>query len=287
MREDHSLYGLYREGISLLEEKGFPEASQDAWLLFSHVFGISRATLYASPEEAAPPDKEKEYRTLLEQRLTHVPVQYLTGEAPFWGESYLVSKDTLIPRMDTEVLVEEALSFARKKGNELDILDLCTGTGCILFSLLRELPNSRGVGVDISPGAVSLAKQNAKRLGVSCEMYEGDLFGAKELLGRRFDLIVSNPPYIASSEIMGLMEEVRLFEPALALDGGEDGLLFYRRIIAGAKQYLKEGAGLLMEIGCSQGEAVSALCRQEGYGSVHVVRDLSGLDRVVTCVNEV
>lgn len=317
MSQNRSLYALYREGISLLTEGGMEEAASDVWLLFESVFGVTKAELFARPEALPAPGQEERFFSLLERRLAHEPVQYLTGEAPFFGEMFAVSSDTLIPRMDTEVLVEEALSFARQRWQEragvgtkgknseeknsedkdsepFSILDLCTGTGCVLLSLLKDHPSWEGIGTDVSPGALAVAGENAGRLGASgsgpsgsAAFYEGDLFGALDtsaLSGKRFDLITANPPYIASGVIPTLQEEVRCHEPALALDGGEDGLLFYRRILARAGEFLKPGGGLFFEIGFDQGEAVLALCREAGFSGAALKRDLAGKDRVVLCL---
>ena len=270
---------LYRKGTQILQE-GDSEAGTDAFLLLEHVFSLRRADLYADPDRPADPKGEERYLSLIRQRLAHVPVQYLTGEASFFGYSFQVSPAVLIPRQDTEVLVERALElFKGRKG--ASVLDLCTGSGCILLSLLLSLEGATGVGTDLSREALEVARANREAMGVEAELYEGDLFDIPALEKRRFSLITANPPYIESEEIGELMSEVRDHEPRLALDGGADGLTLYRRICREASGHLLREGVLLMEIGYRQGEAVSRLCRENGFEEVRVIRDLSGLDRVV------
>jgi len=181
----------------------------------------------------------------------------------------------LIPRQDTEVLVEEALKYLKP---EMRFLDLCTGSGCILLSLLHFCKEAEGVGVDISLEALEVAAENKARLHPVAELLQSDLFAAVE---GRFDVIVSNPPYIRSEEIQHLMEEVRLHDPLLALDGHEDGLYFYRAIAKKSPSYLKRGGWLLVEIGHDQGSDVSRLLEEQGFCEIEIVKDLAGLSRVV------
>ena len=193
------------------------------------------------------------------------------------GYSFLVSTATLIPRQDTEILVEEV----SKEADGKRVLDLCTGTGCILLSLAKLCRLAEAVGTDISPEAVKTAEENAKRLEVEASFYCGDLFAAVPE-GARFDILVSNPPYIPSAVIDTLQPEVREHEPMRALDGDADGLKFYREIIKNAKNYLTNQGRIFFEIGCEQGAEVSGLLCAAGFHKIRVIKDLTGLDRVVT-----
>ena len=229
-----------------------------------------------------------EYLELIGRRAGHIPVQQLTHQAFFMGYEFYVNENVLIPRQDTETLVEEGLKCLEDV-EKPEILDMCTGSGCILISLLLERQDARGAGVDVSPEALEVAKENASLLKVEnrADFVESDLFsapyfcekGGKE--GGKYDILISNPPYIATEEIETLMEEVRLHDPRKALDGMEDGLYFYRKITKEAGKYLKPGGWLLYEIGCTQGEAVSEMLRNAGFEKIQVVKDLPGLDRVV------
>lgn len=190
---------------------------------------------------------------------------------------FKVNEHTLIPRQDTEILVEEAM---RHLCDGMQILDLCTGSGCILLSLLKYSNECEGTGTDISEEALKMARENAQRLQLEAAFLEGDLFTPINK-GMLFDMIVSNPPYIRTAEIDTLMPEVRGHEPVSALDGGEDGLYFYKRIVSEAPAYMRRGACLLFEIGCEQKEAVAALMQEAGFTQIEVFRDYAGLDRVV------
>ncbi|MBR4767761.1 MAG: peptide chain release factor N(5)-glutamine methyltransferase, partial [Lachnospiraceae bacterium] len=234
-------------------------------------------------DEELPYAKEKtaEYEHLIAQRAKRIPLQHITGECGFMGLTFLVSPDALIPRQDTETLVEEAMKDLH---DGMRILDLCTGTGCILLSLLHYSNDCEGTGSDFSEKALVLAKKNAERiLGeddktgaarfVLCDLWDG--------IEGEFDLVVSNPPYIASDVIGSLQPEVRDHDPRMALDGGPDGLSFYRRIIDGLSAHLVPGGEVLFEIGYDQGKALSELLSDAGYKYIEIIRDLSGLDRVV------
>lgn len=205
-------------------------------------------------------------------------MQHILGYQEFMGLRFQVTGDVLIPRQDTETLVEEVMRYLH---DDMCILDLCTGSGCILLSLLKYSNHCKGVGSDLSEAALKVAEGNARALGLEAEFIRSDLF---ERITGKFEIIVSNPPYIPSGEIPELMEEVREHDPLMALDGGKDGLFFYKKIIAHAGDYLYPGGMLFFEIGCSQGDAVSRLMRQAGYQEVSVCQDLSGLDRVVSGV---
>jgi len=216
-----------------------------------------------------------EYESVLNKRAEHVPLQYITGEQEFMGIPFHVNDAVLIPRQDTETLVEEALKVIRPG---MKVLDMCTGSGCILISILKNVVDVTGFGYDISKQAINVAKENAKLNNVNATFERSDLF---DDVSDTFDVIVSNPPYIPTDVIGGLMPEVAVYEPMQALDGKEDGLHFYRRIVADASKYLNPEGKLLFEIGHDQGESVSSLMKEAGYKDVRVVKDLAGNDRVV------
>ena len=225
--------------------------------------------------EDVPKEQKEAYETVLKKRAEHIPLQHITGEQEFMGLPFLVNADVLIPRQDTEILVEEALKKA-KPG--MKILDLCTGSGCIIISMLKYRPDLYGTASDLSAAALRVAEKNAKINKVTPVFVQGDLF---EPVEGAFDMIISNPPYIPTAEIEKLMPEVRKYEPFLALDGKEDGLAFYKRIIEEGYSYLNPGGYLLFEIGYDQGKEVSVRMEQAGYQGVKVIKDLAGLDRVV------
>ena len=256
-----------------------PDADLDAWYLLEWCTGVSRSHYLAYPDEIISHDQEEQYRVSLVKRERRIPLQQITGEQEFMGLSFYVNEHVLIPRQDTEILVEETAKFLR---DGMQFLDLCTGSGCILLSLLYLKPGVEGTGVDLSPEALKVAEKNRERLGAKAALIQSDLFDKIE---SAFDVIVSNPPYIKRAEIETLMDEVRLHEPYMALDGHEDGLYFYRKIAEEAPKYLRAGGGLFLEIGCDQGACVAELLRQQGFADVKVVKDLAGLDRVVEGFN--
>ena len=256
-----------------------PDADLDAWYLLEWCTGVSRSHYLAYPDEIISHDQEEQYRASLVKRERRIPLQQITGEQEFMGLSFYVNEHVLIPRQDTEILVEETAKFLR---DGMQFLDLCTGSGCIPLSLLHLKPGVEGTGVDLSPEALKVAEKNRERLGANAALIQSDLFDKIE---SAFDVIVSNPPYIKRAEIETLMDEVRLHEPYMALDGHEDGLYFYRKIAEEAPKYLRAGGGLFLEIGCDQGACVAELLRQQGFADVKVVKDLAGLDRVVEGFN--
>ena len=270
-----TLREAWKLGKDRLTEPQVPDADLDAWYLLEWCTGVNRSHYLAWPEEAISPEQEEQYRQTLNQRERRIPLQQITGEQEFMGLSFYVNEHVLIPRQDTEVLVEETAKFLK---DGMSFLDLCTGSGCILLSLLHLRAGAEGTGADLSPEALKVAAQNRERLGVKAELIESDLFDKIE---GTFDVIVSNPPYLKREEIETLMDEVRLHEPYMALDGHEDGLYFYRKIAEEAPKHLRAGGGLFLEIGWDQGESVSELLREQGFSDVKVVKDLAGLDRVV------
>ena len=270
---------LLKWGTDELTAHDVENAALDAWYLLEHIYGISRVDFLmrrSDSFDAAQMEKSTAYQALIRQRSEGFPVQYLTGSTEFMGLPFFVNEHVLIPRQDTEVLVETALSMM-KPGCRL--LDMCTGSGCIVLSLAKLGTVTWGIGADISEEALKVAERNRENLGLSqVKLVHSDLFGSVEGV---FDMIVSNPPYICSDVIPTLMEEVREHEPMQALDGGADGLDFYRKIIQGAKEHLCGGGQLFFEIGYDQGEAVQRLMEQAGYREVECVQDFAGLDRVV------
>ena len=268
----------YNEAVSLLNKSDVREAGLDARLLLEFVCGTDRNTLLAHPDREVSAEEEKRFRELVERRCQREPLQYITGEQEFMGLPFKTGRDTLIPRQDTECLVEEAM---KELHDGMEILDVCCGTGCILLSLLHFSNDCKGLGVDYSAEAVRLARENAALLGIEAGFAVSDMF---EKVDGVFDMIVSNPPYIPKDIIPTLDPEVARFEPLAALDGGEDGLDFYRILSAESKKHLKRGGLFYAEIGYDQKEAVTEIFEKEGYSYVEVTKDLAGLDRVVKAV---
>ena len=269
----------YREavefGTKCLTDAGVPDAALDAWYLLQMVCKIERSYYYVHGEEDITQDAQKEYEIAVQKRAEHIPLQYIVGEQEFMGLRFKVNSNVLIPRQDTETLVEQVLKVV-KPG--MKVLDLCTGSGCVLISVLKNAPELTGMGSDISKTALLVAKENAKLHEVDAEWVRSDLF---DNITETFDVIMANPPYIPTGEILSLMPEVRDFEPENALDGGADGLDFYRKITEQVKDYLNPGGYVYMEIGYDQGEAVSELMRNAGFSEVEVIKDLARNDRVV------
>lgn len=269
----------YREavefGTKCLTDAGVPDVALDAWYLLQMVCKIERSYYYVHGEEDITQDAQKEYEIAVQKRAEHIPLQYIIGEQEFMGLRFKVNSNVLIPRQDTETLVEQVLKIV-KPG--MKVLDLCTGSGCVLISVLKNAPELTGMGSDISKTALLVAKENAKLHEVDAEWVRSDLF---DNITETFDVIMANPPYIPTGEILSLMPEVRDFEPENALDGGADGLDFYRKIAGQVKDYLNPGGYVYMEIGYDQGEAVSELMRNAGFTEVEVIKDLARNDRVV------
>ena len=270
----------YEQGCRTLQAAGIEEAALDARLLLEAVCGTDRNDLLVHGEQPVAPEAEEKYLTWIRQRAEHIPLQQLTGEQGFMGLTFSVNEHVLIPRQDTEILVEEVL---KELHDGMRVLDMCTGSGCILLSLLHYSNDCEGLGVDLSAEALEVAGRNVLKVltpekAEHAHFLQSDLF---EKVEGKFEIIVSNPPYIASAEVEKLMPEVRDHEPRMALDGTEDGLYFYRRIIEEAGKHLVSSGMLFFEIGYDQGQAVSELMRTEGYCDVQVVQDYAGLDRVV------
>ena len=308
-----TLKEAYEYGVEKLQESGIEDAKQDSFYLLEFVTGVDRGQYYAMNQKEISPDEQREYLALIKERSMRIPLQHLIGSTEFMGLSFQVNPHVLIPRQDTELLVELALEKIEEISQKITleeprILDMCTGSGCILISILhyatKEFPRIKGVGVDISPKALEVAQENARNNGlrvmklnssISVEeqghyneksqepqitLVESDLFARLDQK-EKVHLIVSNPPYIPTKEIEGLEEEVRDHDPILALDGREDGLYYYRKIIEESPKYLTKDGFLMVECGWNQGEAVSQIMIEKGFSDVNKIKDLNGLDRVV------
>lgn len=269
-----------KRGEQVLSMAGIDDFKTDAWLLLEMVCKIDRGFYYMHMEDDLPEEQLSEYEITLRKRAEHIPLQYIIGETEFMGLKFKVNSNVLIPRQDTETLVEEALKIVRPG---MRVLDLCTGSGCVIVSILHNAGGNaggvKGYAVDISKQALIVAKENAKQNDVTVNFERSDLF---DNVTGKFDVIVANPPYIPTAEIAKLMPEVRDFEPTEALDGKEDGLYFYRKMVAQCGNYLNPGGRILFEIGHDQGDAVSGLLRDAGFYDVGIVKDLARHDRVVT-----
>ena len=274
---------LVRLAAGYLAEKGVATPRLDAEVLLAHVLGVPRIRLYTEFDKPLEPAEVAAYREAVRRRARREPVAYITGEREFWSLGLRVDRRVLIPRPETEVLVERCLP---RMGAAGVLLDLGTGSGAVALALLSERPGWRAVGVDASAGALEVARENARRLGLGerAEFLEGDLY--EPVAGRRFDLIVSNPPYVPSAELDRLEPEVCRYEPRRALDGGPDGLSVIRRIVAGAAEHLADGGLLALEIGAGQGPAVRALIEGAGLGRVEILPDHAGRDRVAAARRE-
>lgn len=275
---------LYEEGRRILEQAGLPDAALDARFLLEEVCGTNLQTLLVFPEKKVTEEEVNQYRAFIQRRKDREPTAMILGEWDFMGLTFRLNKSTLIPEQDTEVLVETALEELKRRGlgeAPLRILDLCTGSGCILLSLLHELRNAGGLGTDLSEEALEAARENAVRLGLQerAAFRQGDLW---EPVGdERFDLIVSNPPYVPTDVIPTLEPEVRCGEPYAALDGGEDGLVFYRRILKEAAGHLKPSGIIIVESGFDEAAQIAALMQDQKLRGIRTVKDYGGLDRVV------
>ncbi len=270
----------YREAMNLgekvLKMADIADAKVDAWLLLEMVCKIDRNFYYLHLEDDLSEEQVSGYEIALKKRAEHIPLQYIVGETEFMGLRFKVNSSVLVPRQDTETLVEEALKVIEPG---MKVLDLCTGSGCIIISILHNIMNVEGDAVDISRQALNVAIENAKLNDVVVNFERSDLF---DNVTGTYDVIVSNPPYIPTEQVLKLMPEVQNFEPMEALDGKEDGLFFYRRIIQECGAYLKENGRILFEIGHDQGVMVSGMLRAAGFKNVTIKKDLSGNDRVVS-----
>ena len=264
------------KGTLLLESEKIADAKIDAWLLLAYVSQLTKAKYFLKKNEKIDDITLYKYKDALLKRAGHTPLQHITGEQDFMGITFWVNEHVLIPRQDTETLVEEALKVIPSGSH---ILDLCTGSGCVIISLVVHGQGITGIGVDISEDALNVARDNGMRLvGKKVVFEQGDLWSG---VHGKFNAIVSNPPYIPSAVVEQLETEVKDHEPRIALDGTEDGLFFYRQIVSRAPEYLTDNGWLLVEIGYDQGPDVYALFIEAGFKDVKVIKDLAGNNRVV------
>lgn len=268
----------YEYGIHRLREAGFPEAKSDILLLLDGLMGLRLTDLLAHGETELSEEEQIQYENALQKRLQHIPVQQITGVQNFMGLPFLVNGDVLIPRPETELLVEEVL---KNLHDGFSVLDICTGSGCIALSIKQYSNNCPVTASDVSEEALAVARKNGETLGHPVNWVQSNLF---ENISGRFDIIVSNPPYIKTEVISSLMDEVRKYEPVIALDGKEDGLYFYREIVKDSVTHLNRGGMLFFEIGYDQGEAVSSLMKKAGFKDIQLLQDYAGLDRVISAV---
>ena len=269
---------LLTDAVLKLKSNEIADADIDARLLMEYVFDINRSFILAHGEDVVEDeDKIMQYNDFIEKRSEHIPLQHLTGVQEFMGLEFKVSDKVLIPRQDTECLVEEAMIYI---SDGMKVVDMCTGSGCIAISLCKYKNNLEMMATDLSEAALKIASENAKKHGVQIDFRCGYMFSVIEP-DVMFDAIVSNPPYIRSEEIDNLMEEVRDHEPYIALDGYEDGLHFYRILAINGMSHLNYGGMIFLEIGYDQGEDVSKILESAGFTDIKVVKDYSGNDRVV------
>jgi release factor glutamine methyltransferase len=263
--------------------RGNKTARLDAELLLGEALGLDRIKLIVEAERPLAEGELGRYRELIKRRRNGEPIAYILGRREFFALPFRVDRRVLIPRPDTETLVERALAGTQAQHLYGRLLDLCTGSGCVAVAFAKARPTWRVTAVDLSPDAAALARENVRRAGVvhNVSVLEGDLF-APLAPGAQFELITANPPYIPSGEIAGLDTDVRDFEPRLALDGGEDGLVIIRRLLDAAPRYLVPGGLLAMEVGFDQAPAVAALFERAGFVDIARARDLAGVERVVS-----
>jgi release factor glutamine methyltransferase len=269
-----------------LAAHGISNSRLDAEVLLRHALGRDRAWLLAHIQDGLDDERRRTFEQFIERRAGREPLQYITGRQEFWGLEFLVTPDVLIPRPETELIIETVLGTAPDRSRPLKVIDLCTGSGCIAVSLAKELSAAQVIASDTSAKALIVARENACRHGVGdrIRFFEGDLFGPLEELGihRQLDSIVSNPPYIASGDRPALQPEVRDYEPAMALFAGPDGMELHRRIIGVAPRFLKSNGTLVMEMGIGQAEALARMIRESGaYAAPEVLKDLAGIERVI------
>lgn len=266
-----------------LKRSGIENPGLDARYLLEWILECDHSYVLLHPEQELSAGQEHRYNEAIEKRAQHFPVQYIIGEQEFMGYTFYVDENVLIPRQDTEILVEEALKRMNERpseeGQKITVLDLCCGSGCIGISVKKQRPDAEVTLTDLSEAALRIAEKNADVLQADVKLCQGDLF--EGVLGKKYRLLLSNPPYIPSRVVDTLMPEVREHEPRLALDGAEDGLVFYRRIAQEAPQFLEDEGYVLFEIGFDQAEDVRKILVDAGFEQIQVRQDYAGLDRVV------
>lgn len=268
---------LLKSGENELVSSNISDAELDAWYLLEYITGMSRAKFFLDRDMEVSDEIKDRYLSLIHMRKEHIPLQHITGTQEFMGFDFFVNENVLVPRQDTECLVENVLPFAHGK----KILDMCTGSGCIIISLKKLNETAECTGADISKKALEVAQKNAASNEAEVYFIESDMF---EKINGKYDIIVSNPPYIRPDLIKTLEPEVREHDPMLALDGGEDGLMFYRILAKEGKKHLAGPGMMFMEIGHDQGRSVKEIFENEGFKEVVVKKDLCENDRVVMAV---
>ena len=277
-----TIEGVLRWAADDFRARGIETSRLDAELLLAHALSTTRIHLFVDAKRPLAADELARFRELVKRRRLREPAAYILGVREFYGRAFRVDARVLVPRPDTEILVEVALDRTRHVALAMRALDLCTGSGCVAISLARERPTSQVVGVDISLDALAVARENALRLGAyNVAFCGGDLFASIDPKDR-FDLVTANPPYVVASEIDSLQPEISCHEPRVALDGGEDGMDIVRRIVAGASTHLNEQGVLAVEVGAGSAPAVAELFAQAGFLQISVVRDYARIERVVS-----
>lgn len=276
-----SLRSAVLEAGEILRQSDVSDAKRDAALLLANVLGEEVTYLYREPDRILTDKERKKFNSLISRRATREPLSHLTGHREFWSLDFLVNKDVLDPRPDSETLIEAVLSSQTQEYNPRRVLDLGTGSGCLLLTVLSEIPSATGIGIDYSDAALAVARKNANRLGLEprTEFHRGswDID-----LGEKFDLVISNPPYIPTCDMEGLQPEVRDFEPLLALDGGVDGLGSYRDILSNIRTLLRPNGQLVFEVGIDQAQDVGQMMQNSGLSSPKFHRDLAAIERCVS-----
>lgn len=272
---EYSLKGLLADGAKMLTQAGIDEAELDAGYILEYITGLNSAQYFIHSEDIIEKNKAEEFFRLIERRSKRIPLSYVIGTRDFFGLTFKVDENVLIPEQETELLVEEVIKYSEGKS----VLDMCTGSGCIAISIALFGNPSKVAASDISEKALEVARENAKSLKAGeISFIQGDMF---ENVTDKFDIIVSNPPYIETGEIDELMPEVRDYIPRLALDGDIDGLKFYRIISKEAVKKLNKNGRIFYEIGYNQSRAVASILLENGFTDVKIMKDYSGLDRIV------
>ncbi len=269
---------LIKEAKDYLLKRDIDDAGRDVYILAEDLLNMDRRDILLNPNKHIEDELTKKFIESVKLRGNHIPIQHITGHQEFMGIDFEVNENVLIPRFDTEILVEQALSFLSDRNDNVDVLDMCTGSGCIAITVDKMCSNATVDACDISPKALAVAKKNNEKNHCDVNFIESDLF---ENITKKYDLFLSNPPYIETEEIKKLDAEVKLHDPMLALDGHEDGLFFYKKIIGKLPMHLKDGAKAIFEIGYNQSAAVESLLKDNDFINVITVKDLAGLDRVV------
>jgi len=278
-----SIAEVLREATQVLNNAGVPEARREAGSLLSFVLGKDRTFLISHAEDPVDDDSFRRFEEVVERRASGEPLQYITGVQDFFGREFRVTPDVLIPRPETELLVEAAIEVVGGPESSPSICDVGTGSGCIALTLLCEIRNARAVAIDKSPAALEIAKLNARNLSVAerAVFAVSDCFDSLDANEYQFDLVVSNPPYVSAAFMAGLQREVRDHEPLIALSPGPDGLSVIRRLLNETPGFLKNHGHLIMEIGFDQGEAIKSLIDEEIWHLVDIRPDLQGIPRIV------